>query len=133
MYVIVVVKKGHFFADCLKKRHCPWCKIGFGKCFDVEKDTKNKEKLFNCCSVNCKYWKCVENGESSSGESSWGSSSGTVNSNNHAAVEEDEHLSRLLHTHCRVTEDKIIKIQLVVTIRNANESVEVDKKGKGPS
>lgn len=61
--------KGHFFGDCSTKRTCPWCNNDFQKCFQVERDTANKGKFFNCCSQKCGFWEWCNIGESS-GESS---------------------------------------------------------------
>ncbi|CAI9777338.1 unnamed protein product [Fraxinus pennsylvanica] len=82
--------KGHFFAECSNKRHCPWCKHGFVKCFEVERETKKKGKLFNCCSAKCRYWEWVDKGESCSKSSS----TVTVNLNNSTTTEELQQINR---------------------------------------
>lgn len=99
----------HFFADCLVN------------CFEVKREMKNKEKLFNCCNTNCKYWEWVDEGESSDG-----SSTATVYLNNHAALEEVQQFSCIFQSLRRITEEQNINISLNVTISMAN-----GKKGKG--
>lgn len=53
--------KGHFFADWQKKRLCQWRKRAFVKYIEMEKENKNKGRLFNCCSV----WEWVRDVETS--------------------------------------------------------------------
>ena len=53
-------RQGHYFAACTTKRPCPSCRKGIVKCFEVEKESINKERLFNICSIKCGFWKWVE-------------------------------------------------------------------------
>ncbi|CAI9784825.1 unnamed protein product [Fraxinus pennsylvanica] len=122
--------KGHFFADFSNKRRCPWCKHGFVKCFEVERETENKGKLFNCCTAKCRYWEWVDKAESS-GESS---NTVTANSDNSTLIEEElQQINRAFQSWCRVVEERDIEISINVTIRKGNGNVEVDRKGKGPA
>ncbi|CAA2962386.1 Hypothetical predicted protein, partial [Olea europaea subsp. europaea] len=113
--------KGHFFADCPKKRLCPWCKRAFVKCFEVEKDTKSNDKLFNSCGAKCGFWEWA--GED---ESSCESSDETLNTA--AMTESVMDVTGMFESKLRLSDEQEINFFVNVTIRKNKASAEVDNK-----
>ena len=115
-------RRGHYFTACLTKQSCPSCRQGIVKCFEVEKESINKGRLFNICSLKCRFWKWVEEGESS------GSASTKCTTN--FPVEE---LSRMFQTLAQIYEEDDVEISVNVTMRKGKESVNDHGKGMGPT
>lgn len=67
----------------------------------MEKNTKNKGRLFNMCSVKCDFWEWVNKVEMS-GESS--------------SVTSTQVLFCMFETRCRLTEEQDVEISLNMTI-----------------
>lgn len=117
----------HFFIECKRKRRCPWCAHGFQKCFEVERQTPNKGRLFNTCSSNCGFFEWVEQGESS-GEST------TANvALNAVATEEVEDLSSMSNTLARISDERDLEINLNITFRKGKGSSKGNGKAKEAS
>lgn len=110
--------KDHFFAECKNKRPGPLCMHGFKKCFVMEKETKNKGRLFLCCSNNCGFWERVIN-ENSSGPS--------MNPAKNKTVEE---MSHSFQSRVRISDDKEVQISVNVTVQTARVSAEGNPKGE---
>ncbi|CAA2974285.1 Hypothetical predicted protein [Olea europaea subsp. europaea] len=103
--------KWHSFGECTRKCRCPRCPRGFQKCFEVEKQTSNKGRLFNTCSNNCGFFDWVDEGQTSEEVST---DNEVINV---AGNEEVEDLSSMLDTLARVTEKQVIEVSLRVTFR----------------
>lgn len=95
------------------------------KMFKVERETKNKRRLFKTCSINCGYFDWLVNEESSS------ESSAINEAVNPVAVEEVEDLSNMFDSVARTNEKRDIDISLNMTFHKENGSTEVNGKGKG--
>ncbi|CAA3014018.1 Hypothetical predicted protein [Olea europaea subsp. europaea] len=112
----------HFLNDCPVKRGCPWCSLGWEKCFEVERKTDNRGRLFKTCSNNCGYFFWVEN-EEFYGESS---------TRTEAVIDEvGEDLAAMFDSLAQIAEKRDVEITLNVTFRKAKGSAEVNGKGKG--
>ncbi|CAI9777487.1 unnamed protein product [Fraxinus pennsylvanica] len=114
--------KGHYFDQCQSKHRCPDCKTGFQKCFEVEKETANKGKLFKCCNEKCCFWQWVEEGESS----------GTATAIP-GAVEAVPEVEQLFQAALQLKDDEEIHISLnmKMTITKRKSTEEGNDKGKG--
>ncbi|CAA2985085.1 Hypothetical predicted protein [Olea europaea subsp. europaea] len=112
----------HSFIDCRVKRQCPWCALGLQMCFEVERTTSNKGRLFRTCSSKCGYFDWVVNKEGS-GESS------TINEAFHPpAIEEVDDLPSMFDSLARIAEKQDIEISLNVTFRKGKRSEDMNGK-----
>lgn len=117
--------KGHIFADCPKKRLCQRCKHAFVKCFEVEKESSNKEKLFNCCGGKCGSWEWVGKGESSC-ETSIDSATSTNVATNESVAD----VTSMFEFSLCLNDEQEFKLSVKVTICKIKATAEVDNKGK---
>lgn len=107
----------HYFKDCPRKLRYPWCPRGIQKCFQVERNTGNKGRLFKTCSNDCGYFDWVKN-EESTGESS------TINEAvNVGANEEAEDLPKMFDL-ARIDDKRDVEISVNVTFRKGKGRAE---------
>ncbi|CAA3013984.1 Hypothetical predicted protein [Olea europaea subsp. europaea] len=118
--------RGHFFVECPIKVRCPLCKHGYQKCFEVEKKTCNKRRLFKCCSEKCGFWDWYEEGQAR-GECS----SISATSTNPAVMEAVEDMTRTFQSQVRLNDDEELHISVNVTIRKEKSGATGNAKGKG--
>jgi len=115
----------HYFSQCKTIRRCSECKHGFRKCFEVERDTVNKGKLFFTCSNDCGYFDWVK-------KENFNRESSTVNEVvNHEPNEKDEDFPSIFDSLARITEKRDVEISLHLTFRKGKGIAECDGKGKG--
>lgn len=86
-------QKGYFFLLCLEKNFCPQYQHAFVKCFELDKESMNKGRLFNTGNAKYRYWEQVGDGETS-GESS----AISIISNNHMKNEGAKDLSAMFES-----------------------------------
>ncbi|CAA2970436.1 Hypothetical predicted protein [Olea europaea subsp. europaea] len=115
----------HYFGECQTKRRCPSYKHGYQKCFEVERDTSNKGRLFFTCSNDCEYFDWV-NEDVLSRESS------SINEAvNHESNVEDEELPRLFDSLARISEKRGMDISMHLSFSKGKGTLKCDGKGKG--
>ncbi|CAA2972344.1 Hypothetical predicted protein [Olea europaea subsp. europaea] len=101
--------KAHYFEQCQLRHRYPSCDDGYRKCFEVERDIGNKDRLFFTCSNDCGYFDWVKV-EASGGESS------SINDKvNEASDKDDEELPRLFDRLARISEKRGVEISLHMT------------------
>lgn len=107
----------NFFNDCPIKRGCPWCLLGWEKCFQVERKTDNQRRLFKMCSKNCGYFHWVKT------EISCVESSTRNEAMDPAAIDEvEEDLPTIFDSLARIVEKRNIEISLNITFRKGKKS-----------
>ncbi|XP_022879830.1 uncharacterized protein LOC111397240 [Olea europaea var. sylvestris] len=115
----------HYFGQCQSKQQCPSCDHRYRKCFEVERDTSNKGRLFFTCSDDCGYFDWVK-------DEVFGEESSSVNCPvNHAPNKEDEELPTLFDGLARISEKRGVDISLKLTFSKGKDIAKCDKQGKG--